>query len=70
MSSRKPVVGRKYALHHCRFGRATVEVLRVDREWADIKIVSGVLIGMRHRWETGDENTVRLTHCDFESLKP
>jgi hypothetical protein len=58
-----PEKGKTYALHHSRFGRATVRVESVSEEWADTTVVSGYLRGMRDEWGPGDVKTVRLSHC-------
>jgi hypothetical protein len=61
---RAPFVDCKYMLSHCRFGRATVKVLRVDETWADCEVLSGTMRGMGRGavWGPGDTKTVRIEH--------
>ena len=62
--SASPLAGQKYMLNHCRFGRATVKVLRVDETWADCDVLSGTMRGMGRGavWGPGDTKTVRIEH--------
>lgn len=59
-----PLAGQKYMLSHCRFGRATVKVTRVDETWADCDVLSGAMRGMGRGavWGPGDTKTVRIEH--------
>lgn len=59
-----PEAGYKYILTHCRFGRASVKVLRVDDTWADCEVLCGRLrgIGRGAIWGPGDTKTVRIDH--------
>lgn len=59
-----PLAGQKYMLNHCRFGRATVRVLRVDDTWADCEVLSGIMRGrgLGAVWGQGDTKTVRIKH--------
>ena len=65
------LIGRTMALHHTRFGRATVKVTRVDGEWIDCEIVAGKLRGMCDEWGPGETKTVRESHCiSWTEVKP
>lgn len=65
-----PTAGLTYYLHHSRFGRATVKVLRVYDEWADCRVVSGTLRGMTDDWGPGERKTVRIEHGSWVSNDP
>lgn len=64
MNTNKPEAGCNYTLAHCRFGKATVKVLRVDETWAYCEVLSGTMRGMGSGavWGPGDMKTVRIEH--------
>ena len=67
-----PTAGLTYKLHHSRFGRATVKVLRVDDEWADCKILRGTLHGLSlgSVWGPGATKNLRIDHGSWVLLTP
>lgn len=68
-----PEAGKTYRLRHCRFGCATVKVLKninydeADGRWVDLEVVKGTLRGASRgaSWGPGDTKTCRLSHCTF-----
>ena len=60
-------VGTEYEMTHTRKGRATVEVLAINGEWIDVRVVRGSLqgIGADSYRGVGDSLTVRASLVRF-----
>ena len=65
----KITVGKTYSIKHSRFGEAVVKILDMYEGWADVLVVSGALVGLRHKWEAGDNTTILLSHAKFTPAK-
>ena len=65
-------VGNTYKVAHSRKGRFILRVTAVSGEFVTGVIVSGVAVAMLeyNARSSGEEITIRLTHCVFEQVAP
>jgi hypothetical protein len=62
--------GSIYMVKHDRFGGpAKVKVIAYDREFVDLKILEGSLVGINTTWNVDDVGAFRREHCQFTSIE-